>query len=302
MNHQAFLQAIREEPADDVPRLVYADWLEDNGLPDRAELIRVQCELTRGTRDRAAFYNLLRRLRDLVVRHRPAWLGLLATLAPDALFERGFVDRVSLSAERWLANGAALLEEHPIHRLTLNGASALIAELAGSPLLAALSSLDLDEAGRLGDEGVQVLCASPHLGRLHELGLPAAGMRQDGMQALARSPLLGRLTRLSVPNNLVSNAGVAALAASPLAAGLVALDLSSNDVGLPGAQALATSPNLGALRSLRVPYNRMGAEGIEGLLASPHLAGVARIDAWANGCDELTVRQLRLQYRGRLVI
>jgi len=43
--HQALLQAILDAPAEDAPRLIYADWLEENGDPDRAEFIRVQYEL-----------------------------------------------------------------------------------------------------------------------------------------------------------------------------------------------------------------------------------------------------------------
>jgi uncharacterized protein (TIGR02996 family) len=41
----ALLRAILEAPADDAPRLVYADWLEENGEHERAEFIRVQAEL-----------------------------------------------------------------------------------------------------------------------------------------------------------------------------------------------------------------------------------------------------------------
>src|SRR5262249_7676147 len=44
---KAFLADVAEHPDDDAPRLVYADWLEDNGDPDRAEFIRVQVELAR---------------------------------------------------------------------------------------------------------------------------------------------------------------------------------------------------------------------------------------------------------------
>ena len=43
----AFLRAICERPADDAPRLVYADWLDDHGEGERAEFIRVQAELAR---------------------------------------------------------------------------------------------------------------------------------------------------------------------------------------------------------------------------------------------------------------
>jgi uncharacterized protein (TIGR02996 family) len=43
----ALLRAIIAHPDGDVPRLVYADWLEENGDPARAQFIRVQCEIAR---------------------------------------------------------------------------------------------------------------------------------------------------------------------------------------------------------------------------------------------------------------
>ena len=45
--HEAFLRAIFDAPDDDTPRLVYADFLQENGEDVRAELIRVQCDLAR---------------------------------------------------------------------------------------------------------------------------------------------------------------------------------------------------------------------------------------------------------------
>src|SRR5687767_12335037 len=41
----AFLRAICDRPDDDLPRLIYADWLEEHGQVERAEFIRVQVEL-----------------------------------------------------------------------------------------------------------------------------------------------------------------------------------------------------------------------------------------------------------------
>ena len=41
------LAEIIAHPADDAPRLIYADWLEEHGDSARAEFIRVQCELAR---------------------------------------------------------------------------------------------------------------------------------------------------------------------------------------------------------------------------------------------------------------
>src|SRR5947209_7479333 len=45
--HEAFLADIRAAPDDDTPRLIYADWLEENGADEaeraRGRFIRLQC-------------------------------------------------------------------------------------------------------------------------------------------------------------------------------------------------------------------------------------------------------------------
>ena len=43
----ALLRAVCENPDDDLPRLVFADWCEENGEPERADFIRTQIELRR---------------------------------------------------------------------------------------------------------------------------------------------------------------------------------------------------------------------------------------------------------------
>ena len=46
-DEQALLAAVCAAPDDDLPRLVYADWLDEHGEPERAEFIRIGCELAR---------------------------------------------------------------------------------------------------------------------------------------------------------------------------------------------------------------------------------------------------------------
>jgi len=41
-DERALIQAIIAAPDDDLPRLVYADWLEEHGRPERAEFIRMR--------------------------------------------------------------------------------------------------------------------------------------------------------------------------------------------------------------------------------------------------------------------
>jgi uncharacterized protein (TIGR02996 family) len=46
-DEQGLLATICDHPAEDAPRLVLADWWEEHGDPQRAEFVRVQCELAR---------------------------------------------------------------------------------------------------------------------------------------------------------------------------------------------------------------------------------------------------------------
>lgn len=46
-DRDSLLRAILTDPHDDLPRLVFADWLEERGEGDRAEFVRAQCDLAR---------------------------------------------------------------------------------------------------------------------------------------------------------------------------------------------------------------------------------------------------------------
>jgi uncharacterized protein (TIGR02996 family) len=79
MKANVFLQAIREAPDDDTPRLVYADWLDDQGDADgaaRAELIRLQCRLAGLSADDPARAALAAREKEVLDTHGPEWTDL----------------------------------------------------------------------------------------------------------------------------------------------------------------------------------------------------------------------------------
>jgi uncharacterized protein (TIGR02996 family) len=42
---QGLLEDCKRHPEDDTPRLILADWLDDHGQSERAELVRLQCGL-----------------------------------------------------------------------------------------------------------------------------------------------------------------------------------------------------------------------------------------------------------------
>src|ERR1044072_8337618 len=92
-DEKGLLAAIWEDSADDVPRLVYADWLEDTGEPAqvaRGEFIRVQCELAKIAVDDPRDTALQAREKQLWSAWRTTWRADLVGDAKRAPFHRGF--------------------------------------------------------------------------------------------------------------------------------------------------------------------------------------------------------------------
>src|SRR5438270_10047207 len=96
MSHDdAFLRAIIENPDDDGPRLLYADWLDERGDP-RGEFIRVQCALAGMDEYDPRRWDLMTRERELLAIHQQEWLDPLPDDLPYWKFRRGFLDWVEV--------------------------------------------------------------------------------------------------------------------------------------------------------------------------------------------------------------
>ena len=90
----ALLRGILTRAADDAPRLVYADWLDENGQPDRAAFIRRDIDTRRRRRSRAKPVVAARFQCWMYVRRNGEALGSIAfrVIAPDhAEMKRLFV-------------------------------------------------------------------------------------------------------------------------------------------------------------------------------------------------------------------
>lgn len=70
-DEDALLAAVVADPASSLPRLAYADWLDDRGDAARAELVRLEVHLVAAPADDAA----LVRFRDLAAGCDPGWLS-----------------------------------------------------------------------------------------------------------------------------------------------------------------------------------------------------------------------------------
>jgi uncharacterized protein (TIGR02996 family) len=99
MTHdEAFLQAVLANPNDDGVRLIYADFLEEHGQPERAEFIRLQCTLAKLPYADPRRPALQARELELLRLHQEAWLGPLRPLLTHWTFRRGFLDGVIVAA------------------------------------------------------------------------------------------------------------------------------------------------------------------------------------------------------------
>jgi len=98
-DRQALLLAIRAAPEDDLPRLAYADWLEEHGDAARAQFIRLQCRLARLEPDDAEVGPLSAELRGRTWPEH-VWRKDLPQLSGIKWgpFTRGFVETVKATS------------------------------------------------------------------------------------------------------------------------------------------------------------------------------------------------------------
>jgi uncharacterized protein (TIGR02996 family) len=225
MTHaDAFLQDILAHPDDDAPRLIFADWLEEQGDANsvaRAEFIRVQCALAGGQVPEQQRAELVRRENQILDEWGNEWVRPVQRLIENWEFHRGFIHDVGMLEDRFLTHAGQLFRRAPIQHLSLRGRvyefyptrsrSLLnIAALADNKHLRHLRSLDLSE-NQLDSRDLRALVVSEHLTSLTELNLAFNRIGDSGIRALASSPLLGRLERLNLCGNDIGAGGLRAL-------------------------------------------------------------------------------------------
>lgn len=189
------LRAVLADPDEDGPRLDYAQWCEtqtDPALVARARFIEAQIASVHLDRDRGA---PLRGIADeLLEAHARVWTAPLRVVPGlgNPIFDRGFVELVTLSAREFLDSADPLLELAPIRHLDLTDVVADADELFASPKLAHIRSLALDRAGLL-DEHLELLAASTSLAELRWLSIAKNQVTFAGADALAASQTLPQL-------------------------------------------------------------------------------------------------------------
>jgi uncharacterized protein (TIGR02996 family) len=235
-DHDALLNAIAEHPEEDTPRLMYADWLEENDQPERADFVRNQIELDRLHLDDPARRPLVVKNLHYLTHFVPQWKAELPPLPGIEWgdFNRGLIEEVQAAGRLRtgqrspvVAHAGEIFAVPGIHILRLRWLDQPEA-LAPVPELIRLRALRL-VAGRADAGALRVLLASRHLGKLTILDLHG-NFADDDTAADIADGRFPELTELWLGNNRAGARGARALIDSPHLGKLRLLDLSGNQV------------------------------------------------------------------------
>jgi uncharacterized protein (TIGR02996 family) len=312
-DHSGFLEAINAEPDDDVPRLIYADWLEDHGEPERAEFIRVQCRAATLPWDdeRDALED---RAEELLRNHEDQWLGSLGHAACRCEYRRGFIERLHPRPAEYPQSFDDLFRLGP-------NCTVCLEPIHGNAPYAAFDWLDstrlvgLDLAGFSAEIVVQCLARAGRLPRLrtldlslrafpgileetHDIWLDYVGLEQmpclqslamryweldDGrLDALIGTGILTGLKRLDLLDNPLADEGIQRLAFMPELAGLESLGVS--EISERGVQWLSESPDMGELSELELGFlHDAPTPAVRALMVSDLIARLRGLSVYRRG-------------------
>jgi uncharacterized protein (TIGR02996 family) len=307
----ALRQAVLAAPDDDLPRLVYADCLEENGDPDRAEFIRVQIELARQPEYEPFAVLCKARKQEWVTGH--PWWATLPFLPSSGLvswngfkFHRGFGWSIQVSHLPAVHHTVVLglLDQEPIGELLLHTATLdQWQEFATSEWLPRIRSLAFVSLTS-PNEPLRVLRDSPNAGGVRSLRLDHTNVPSIPLilEDLFAAPLGRQLTALTMRHGYgsadewveaIASSGKVALTDfdlyqmgfgpaaarvfmdSKLARQAEVLRLQGNPLQSSGMEILATGVE--RLRVLDLTNTHLDADAAEVLAGAPAFAGVRKL-------------------------
>src|SRR5262249_9908602 len=220
------------EPDEDTPRLVYADWLDENDQEEQATFIRESITFARSGGRTGG---------QAPCPSQPQaweWLKRLGLEHPSGHgFDPGFLQAVVFwSCDSFLNEAAAFVARLPVRDVGVSwehgrkaGERAFVA-MAAMPELARLHTLRLvDFTSQTPLAGWARLVQSPHLRGLKTLMAGSCGLTDDHAHALAGCENLTGLAELDLSGNYLSSAGALEVVTSPFLRKVTRLSLAEND-------------------------------------------------------------------------
>jgi uncharacterized protein (TIGR02996 family) len=287
MENSALLDEIYANPRDDNPRLIYADWLMDQGDP-RGEFISLQCQRNRLESTDPAFRRMRKRELELLKQAKGAWVGPIQQMVDRFEFKRGFVSWVRMSLQKFIKHADELFRAAPLGELELRLGNRRTKDLAKCHQLINITSLRLNKC-RMEDKGLEPLTECPYLQNLEELKLTRSGLTDNGARQLANCQHLAKLQTLDLYSNRIGAAGADAIANSEVLSELNTLSLASNWIGDAGLSSIANSKTLTKLQKLELYGVDYGIKGAVALLASRRLTSLSNLSL-DRGWDQRSLR------------
>jgi uncharacterized protein (TIGR02996 family) len=194
---EALLRAVCENPDDDTPRLVFADWLQEHGDEARAEFIRVQCEAARLAADSDRLDGLVRRAGELQELFGTQWLGELPAPDPEHIdwvryprhwldgepFDRGFACRLWVkTAGTLVARAGELFAATPVRRLMIHH----IMKADRLAQLPQLRHLHTFRARIVSRQAATELAKSPYLEQVPDIRLSLTALPEEHVNLLRK--------------------------------------------------------------------------------------------------------------------
>jgi uncharacterized protein (TIGR02996 family) len=301
----SFLEDIVANIDDDTPRLVYADWLTENGQDERAEFIRVQVQRSRLPAWDAAQVRLRLREQELLKQHGEAWLAEMPRIEGVKWegFRRGIVAEVAFSSfETMRIKAPEVRAVAP-----LEAASVSWPRHGQSKTLRPVAELrELVLRGRPYDQELTWFAQSPQLATLRSLAV--LGLTVEDLTELVASPHLSSLRVLSLMSHGIGNAGVRALTGAATLTALQRLNLTGTRshehyyedpiITAAGLEALAGWAGLASVRSLTLTGGDVGGAGLGALLRSRHAKSLTSLNLHAGRLDGAALAEFNDVRRG----
>jgi Leucine-rich repeat (LRR) protein len=190
---------------DGTARKLAAQWYHANNLDARGELVDLQLSLAiRSYNPDINTVALDSQISFLLKKHSKTFLQIdgLAEYVDNYVYHRGFVERITISAENFLKNAPTIFALSPIYHLDLTDVAPVAESLFQSPYLENIVSLSL-ASNQLEDEHMVYLANSPYLKSLRWLSLMFNKIDIFGAIALAESEFLNNLEYVNFFENII---------------------------------------------------------------------------------------------------
>ena len=306
----ALLAAIRDNPDEDTPRLIYADWLDEQGgeaNAARAEFIRVQCEFSLipevvNYQQRERWNQLYNRERLLLDAHRVTWLKsntAESSLPGNLTFRRGFVSEADLYFEDLRSSTAAILAHPVLRTLSVSGIDDLtFPDFLKLDWLGAVRGLSLQPGSRDWPEGRPIppdwsrLADSKCFAALESLYLWGRGiLTHEGAARLAANATFAEITNFQMLMPPRSQS-LPTLLGEQAFRSLKTLCLQGHEYPTPFVPDIFHNPRLARLEKLNLREFQIERSTIESMTTAPFWGTLRELTLGDSGIDASVLKAL----------